>query len=169
MMQSSLDNLRELCTMPVAKSCLAGAATWALSMTGHPNSAAAMLLSLLICDFALGFSRAWVSHTLRGARIVRGAFKFFRYWMAVVVFVLADGAIEKAFGNFMPVSVSDAFIAYLAINEAFSCVDHLAFFGMPVPEPFLKRLRSYRTACLAGEWPGGGRRTGCARDEHGGD
>ena len=56
-------------------------------------------------------------------------------------------------------------IAYLAINEAFSCVDHLAFFGMPVPEAFLRRLRNYRGACLAGEWAGPERR----RTAEGGD
>lgn len=168
MMQSTLDNLRELLQMPTLKAALAFCASWALEMVGHPDSAAMLLFSLLLCDLALGVVRAWKTDTFRGARITRGAFKFFRYWLAVAVFVMADGTMKKAF-PMIPVSISDTFIAYLSINEAFSCVDHLAFFGMPVPEAFLKRLRNYREACLAGKWTGEERRAGYVREEHGGD
>lgn len=168
MMQSTLDNLRELCQMPTLKAALALFATWALEMVGHPDSAAMLLFSLLLCDLALGMARAWrTPNAFRGTRIIRGAFKFFRYWLAVAVFVMADGTIKKAFPG-LPVSISDTFIAYLSINEAFSCVDHLAFFGMPVPEAFLKRLRNYREACLAGQWNGVDRRDGFARNHDGG-
>lgn len=143
--------------MPTLKAGLAFGTSWALAMVGHPDSAAMLLFSLLLCDLALGMTRAWKTNTFRGARITRGAFKFFRYWMAVAVFVLTDGAMKKAFPA-LPVSISDTFIAYLAINEAFSCVDHLAFFGMPVPEAFLKRLHNYRASCLSGQWDGTERR-----------
>lgn len=158
MMQPTLDNLRELIQMPGLKASLALAASWALQMVGHPDSAAALLFSLLICDLTLGFCRAWKADTLRGSRIVQGAFKFFRYWIAVAVFVMADGTIKKAIPG-LPVSISDAFIAYLAVNEALSCVDHLAFFGMPVPEAFLKRLRKFRDDCLSEQWDGVDRRS----------
>ena len=147
--------------MPTLKGLLAVAATWSLEMVGHPDSAAILLFSLLGCDLVLGISRAWQTGAFRGQRITRGAFKFGRYWLAVAVFVMADGTIKKAFPA-LPVSIGDAFIAYLSINEAFSCVDHLAFFGMPVPEQFLRRLRNYREACLAGQWHGEERRTGSA-------
>lgn len=156
-MQSTLENLRELYQMPTLKTVLAFCAAWALDMVGHPDSAAMILFSLLLCDLALGIARAWKTDTFRGARITRGAFKFFRYWLAVAVFVMVDAAIKKAF-PFVPVSLRDTFIAYLAINEAFSCIEHLAFFGMPVPREFLKRLRHYREACLAGQWSGKERR-----------
>ena len=157
MIQSTIDNIRELLNLCAIKGFLAGFSAWGLSMVGHPDSAAVMLFYLLICDLALGISRSWKSDTFRGSRIVKGAFKFFRYWLVVAVFVLVDGAVTKAF-PYIPVSICDAFIAYLAINEAFSCVDHLAFFGMPVPEAFLNRLRNYREACLAGKWTGEDRR-----------
>ncbi len=151
MMQSTLDNLRELCQMPTLKGVLALVAAWALEMVGHPDSAAMVLFSLLLCDLALGVTRAWQTDNLRGARLTRGAFKFGRYWIAVAVFVMVDRTIQKAVPA-LPVSISDTFIAYLSINEAFSCIDHLAFFGMPVPEQFLRRLRNYRESCLAGQW-----------------
>lgn len=166
MMQPIIDNLRELFQMPTLKAGLAFCASWALEMVGHPESAAMLLFSLLLCDLALGMARAWRTNTFRGARITRGAFKFFRYWLAVAVFVLADGTMKKAF-PMLPVSISDTFIAYLAINEAFSCVDHLAFFGMPVPEAFLKRLRNYREACLAGNWNGIERRSAAPKEDGG--
>ena len=151
MIQSTLDNLRELSQMPWLKTFLAFCASCALEMVGHPDSAAMWLFMLLICDLALGVVRAWKTNTFNGAKITRGAFKFFRYWLAVAMFVMTDGTMKKAF-PMLPVSISDTFIAYLSINEAFSCVDHLAFFGMPVPESFLKRLRTYRKACLSGKW-----------------
>lgn len=158
-----LDDLRELCTMPVAKSALACASTWALQMVGHPDSAAIWLCYLLIMDLALGLAKAWRQENIQKEKLKRGAFKFFRYWIAVSVFVMADNALKKAFPE-LPVSIRDTFIAYLAINEAFSCVEKLAFFGMPVPEPFLRRLRNYRDDCLNG-WDGHERRNNTRDNE----
>lgn len=144
-----LDDLRELCSMPAVKGGLAFVWTWMLALAGHPESAAVWLFSLMIMDLALGLGQAWKKGSLKGRRLTRGAFKFFRYWLAVAVFVMADAAIVKAFPG-MPVSLRDTFIAYLSINEALSCVEKLAFFGMPVPDSFLKRLRHYRDDCLSG-------------------
>ena len=163
MLASTMDNIRELCALPGIKSGLALCASTVLALVGHPDSAALWLFALLVCDLLLGIARAWKTESLRGRRIVQGAFKFFRYWLAVAVFVMVDEAVKHAF-PYLPVSLRDTFIAYLAINEAFSCVDHLAFFGMPVPEPFLKRLRDYREACLTGQWAGVERR----KNEEGG-
>lgn len=150
-MHSTLENLRELCQMPTLKAALALLASWAARMVGHPDSAALLLFWLLLFDFALGLGRAWRVGDIRARRLRQGAFKFFRYWLAVAVFVMADGSVKKAL-PISPLSLSDAFIAYLAVNEAFSCVDHLAFFGMPVPEALLSRLRRYRDAALSGSW-----------------
>ncbi len=158
-----IDDLRELCTMPVAKSGLACVSAWALQMVGHPESAAASLFVLMLMDLFLGLMKAWKQESFQGRRLTRGAFKFFRYWLAVAVFVLADEPLKKAFPG-MPLSLRDTFIAYLAINEAFSCIEKLAFFGMPVPEPFLRRLRNYRDDCLHG-WDGHERRNNTTDNE----
>ena len=164
MIQSTLDNLHELVQMPGLKAVLAFCASCALELVGHPDSAAMWLFMLLICDLALGVARAWKTDSFRGARITRGAFKFFRYWLAVAVFVMVDLTIKQAF-PYVPVSLRDTFIAYLAINEAFSCIDHMAFFGMPIPEAFLKRLRKYRDECLTGKWGGTERRKSLDNDK----
>ena len=148
-MNSFFEDLRELCQMPALKGLLAFASTWTLALVGHPESAAVWLLSLMVMDLALGLARAWREGSLKGKRLTGGAFKFFRYWLAVAVFVMADAALIKAFPA-LPVSLRDTFIAYLAINEAFSCIEKLAFFGMPIPEPFLRRLQNYRDDCLHG-------------------
>ena len=148
-MNSFIEDLRELCQMSALKGLLAFGSTWGLTMVGHPESAAVWLLSLMVMDLVLGLARAWREGSLKGKRLTGGAFKFFRYWLAVSVFVMADAALIKAFPG-MPVNLRDTFIAYLAINEAFSCIEKLAFFGMPIPEPFLKRLRNYREDCLHG-------------------
>ncbi len=139
----------ELAHMAALKSALALVAAGALKMVGHPESAARWLFFLMLADLALGLARAWKQGSFRGARLKAGAFKFFRCWVAVAVFVMVDATIRQAF-PLMPMSLRDTFIAYLAINEAFSCVDHLAFFRMPVPEAFLRRLRDYRDHCLTG-------------------
>jgi phage-related holin len=156
-MQSLLEDLQELATMPIVKAVLAALWYWVLEMVGHPESAARWLFYLMIADLLLGFGQAWKQNDIRGQKLKGGAFKFFRYWIAVAVFVMADAALIKAFPA-MPVSLRDTFIAYLAINEAFSCIDHLSFFGMPVPEGFLRRLRNYRDGCVSGEWNGAERR-----------
>lgn len=156
MMAALIEDVRELAQMPTLKALLAVLSSWALEMVGHPDSAARWLLYLMLFDLALGLARGWRTE-IKGEKLKNGAFKFFRYWIAVAVFVMADAAIKKAFPH-LPVSIRDTFIAYLAINEAFSCVDHLAFFGMPIPKPFLDRLRNYRDDCLNGEWTGEERR-----------
>lgn len=158
MMASILSELRELCSLATVKGVLAVLAAWAMEMVGHPDSAARWLFLLMVLDLCLGLARAWKRRQIRGRRLTRGAFKFFRYWLAVAVFVMADATLKKAFPA-MPVSLRDTFIAYLAINEAFSCVDHLAFFGMPIPEGFLNRLRHYREAAICGDWDGVDRRS----------
>lgn len=157
-MEILFPNFKELLTLAWFKGALAALMAFALEMAGHPESAARWLFWLMLADLLLGLSRAWGGEEgFRAVKIRRGAWKFFRYWLAVAVFVMADAAIKKAL-PFHAVSLRDCFIAYLAVNEAFSCVDHLAFFGMPVPEPLLKRMREYRNDCVTGQWDGVNRR-----------
>ena len=137
--------LSELGAMPWLKGIIAVCFTFILEMVGHPNSAAKWLFLLMLADFILGFARAWQQKDIQAIKLRSGAFKFFWYWVAVAIFVMADAAIQPA----MPVTIllRDAFIAYLAANEALSCVDHLGFFKVPVPKHFLERLRKYREGC----------------------
>jgi phage-related holin len=129
--------------MSSIKAALAFCASWALEMAGHPETAALSLLSLLMADLALGVIRSWRQQTFRGKRLVVGAFKFFRYWVAIALFVTADQALEKAIPGF-DVNLSNFFIAYLSMNELGSCLEHLAYFGLPMPDPMKQRLQKYR-------------------------
>ena len=146
--------LEELTRMPVLKAALAAVTSFVLTAVGHPESAAKWLLGLMLTDLCLGLMRAWVGEGFRAAKLSKGAKKFFFYWVAVAIFSMTSAALPKQFGMLL----RDGFIGYLAVNEALSCVVHLSFFGFPVPEPFLRRLKGYRDACANGEWNGEERR-----------
>ena len=157
MKESFLGIVDELGIMYGMKGALAAVWTFAATAVGHPESAAKWLFLLMVADFALGFSRAWKSHDIRASKLKNGCFKFFWYWLSIAVFMWVDSAVRSAV-PFVPVSLRDLFIAYLAINEAFSCIDHLAFFHVPVPKPFIRRLRRYRHEILSAPLDGVERR-----------
>lgn len=143
MLESITDNIAELADGWTLKAGLSAFFVLVQKSVGMPDSAAGVLFILLMADLFLGIARALKTDTFEGRKIVKGAWKFFRYWMAIAIFVMTDDCLAKAF-PVIEIPLSDAFIAYLAINEAFSCLDHLAFFHMPVPPIFLKKLRRYR-------------------------
>ena len=143
MLGSITDNIAELADGWTLKTGLSAFFVLIQKSVGMPDSAAGVLFILLMADLFLGIARALKTDTFEGRKIVKGAWKFFRYWMAIAVFVMTDDCLAKAF-PVIEIPLSDAFIAYLAINEAFSCLDHLAFFHMPVPPIFLRKLRRYR-------------------------
>lgn len=137
--------LKELFNLCLLKGIAAGVGVWALEMAGYPDSAVKYLLYLMGVDLILGCIRSWKVETFCKAGLFKGAAKFFKYWLAISVFTSVDAAVSKAMEDFIDAGLlRDWFIAYLAANEALSITTHLAFFGFPVPEPFLRRLRKYR-------------------------
>lgn len=159
MLDTVMDNIQELADGWTLKAGLSAFLVLIQKSVGMPDSAAGMLFALLAADLFLGVARALKTDTFEGRKIVKGAWKFFRYWMAIAIFVMADDCLARAF-PVIEIPLSDAFIAYLAINEAFSCLDHLAFFSIPVPPIFLKKLRRYRKEIehnVGGEEPKNGR------------
>lgn len=114
-------------------------------MFGGVAALVTVLFLLLCCDFLLGFWRAWRRHCVSARKARAGVMKMFFY--AIAVFVMA--AVEHAVRNCgAPLPVRDVFLAFLCVNEALSCLDHLAFFGVPVPARIRERLRSYREKIL---------------------
>lgn len=83
------------------------------------------------------FCRAWVLNRISGRKMRAGAGKMFFYAVAVEHAVRQSG---------IPFPVRDFFLAFLCINEALSCMEHLAFFGVPFPRRLRERLRKYRDA-----------------------
>lgn len=140
-MQAVMDRINDL-DFNFLKAVVAVIWAWILDSVGYPGSAITWLIMLCLFDFALGFIRALASSNVSGAKLRRGATKCVWYMCAVFIFGYVDNAVGIALP--LPVSIRDLFIAYLAVNEALSCVDHLAFFRVPIPEAFLKRLRRYR-------------------------
>lgn len=113
------------------------------SMLGGVATLVVVLFLLLACDFLLGFCRAWVLDRISGRKMRAGAGKMFFYAVAVLVMAAVEHAVRQ---SGVPFPVRDFFIAFLCINEALSCMEHLAFFGVPFPRKLRGRLRKYRDA-----------------------
>lgn len=120
------------------------ALTWSFILTsvGYPETAIVALLYLFIADFFLGFFRAWKSCSLCGDKIRAGAYKFVAYWVSIAIFIQADKTLLNTF--LLDVSLTNLLIAYFGVNEAISCLTHLQYFGLPVPEYFVRRLKKYK-------------------------
>ena len=71
------------------------------------------------------------------------AFRLCRGFVAVLVMAAVEHAVRQ---SGVPFPVRDFFIAFLCVNEALSCMEHLAFFGVPFPHKLRGRLRKYRDA-----------------------
>ena len=113
------------------------------SMLGGVSALVVILFLLLCCDFLLGFCRAWVLDRISGRKMRAGVCKMFFYFVAVLVMAAVEHAVRQ---SGVPFPVRDFFIAFLCINEALSCMEHLAFFGVPFPHKLRGRLRKYRDA-----------------------
>ena len=111
------------------------------SMLGGVATLVVVLFLLLCCDFLLGFCRAWVLNRISGRKMRSGAGKMFFYAVAVIVMAAVEHAVRQ---SGIPFPVRDFFLAFLCINEALSCMEHLAFFGVPFPRRLRERLRKYR-------------------------
>ena len=113
------------------------------SMLGGVATLVVVLFLLLACDFLLGFCRAWVLDRISGRKMRAGAGKMFFYAVAVLVMAAVEHAVRQ---SGVPFPVRDFFIAFLCINEAWSCMEHLVFFGVLFPRKLRGRLRKYRDA-----------------------
>lgn len=138
----------ELMQEIVGKSAVSALCTVVCSMFDGAAVLATLLAMLLACDYLLGFWRAWCSSSVSSKKARGGMYKIVLY--GVGVFVIAD--VEHAFRSCgIPLPCRNFFILYLCANEALSCLDHLSFFGVPVPSGIRARLRSYRDKILKDE------------------
>jgi toxin secretion/phage lysis holin len=144
-----MNNLHELQVAVAVKGILAAVWGFMLQLTGYPETAFSSLICLMLFDLALGLVRAWKQKNFCGKKLVKGAFKFLQYVIAVAIFYQADLTLDKAEIGF-DINLTNYFIAYLALNELGSCMEHLAFLGIPMPEAIKERLRKYREALNSG-------------------
>ncbi len=123
------------------KGVAASISTVIVEMFGGAATLATVLFLLLCCDYILGFCRAWSCHTINSRRAREGLMKMVFYAITIFVAAAAEHA-ARTVGA--PLPIRDFILAYLCINEALSCFNHLAFFGVPVPSRIRERLHQYR-------------------------
>lgn len=111
------------------------------AMTKNMAALCVLLALLLCCDFVLGFLEAWKAATLNRRKGDEGAVKIVAYVVAVFVVAAAEHSMRLA-GFYIP--FRDLFISFLCVNEALSCISHLAFFGVPFPSRLKEKLTLYR-------------------------
>lgn len=124
-------------------SALAGAAIAAVLGGSVPLVSA--LVALLVLDFVLGFKRAWQLGRFSRHKAKAGIFKIVLYMITVLVM----GLTEFSLGNILP--IRDLMISYLCVTEALSCIEHLSFFGVPIPQALRERLKNYRDCLHQGQ------------------
>jgi phage-related holin len=154
LLERLVNNLQELSTAVALKGAFAAVCGWLLDTVGYPQTAVLSLAYLLLADLGLGSTRAWMQRMFRGRRLLAGALKFGLYFCAVALFMKADQTLAKVIDlksiGIFDASLSDVFIAYLALNELGSCMEHLVFFGLPMPEGLKERLQKYREVLTRG-------------------
>ena len=117
------------------------ASTAAAAVFGGSVPLVSALVALWVLDFVLGFRRAWQLGRLSGHKFRAGLFKIVLYMITILVM----GITEFSLGNILP--IRDLMISYLCVTEALSCIEHLSFFGVPIPQALRERLTNYRD-CL---------------------
>lgn len=100
------------------------------------------LYVLLILDFILGFGNAWKNHTISKKKMQLGIVKIIAYSVTLIVIHYADIATFSA--DIFWVWIREAWVWYLAVNEALSCLKYLWNFWVPLPAWLILRLEWYR-------------------------
>lgn len=150
MMQEFANYVQELGSNMDIKSIFSVFAACFAAVFGGSIPLVYALTALWALDFALGFKRAWDAGTLSGRKFRAGVMKMLLYVMTVVVMGLAEYSMG-AFGSYLP--LRNITIAYLCMTEALSCLEHLSFYGVPIPKGVRDRLKSYRDCLHEGNFP----------------
>lgn len=143
-MQDLVNYLQEMGSNTDIKSIFSVFAACAAAIFGGSIPLVYALTALWALDFILGFKRAWDAGTISGRKFRAGAMKIVLYVMTVVVMGLAEYSMGSL-GAYLP--LRNITIAYLCMTEALSCLEHLSFFGVPIPKGVRDRLTTYRD-CL---------------------
>ncbi|MHC1791793.1 phage holin family protein [Solidesulfovibrio sp.] len=112
-------------------------------------------LFYLIClDFALGLAHGWKLGRLSKDKFLSGLAKFLLYFAALLCASLLDTVLNAKTDALWHAQFRDFLIIYFCLHEALSILQHLHFFGVPLPAALIKRLTDYRDCKL---WPGRGK------------
>lgn len=107
------------------------------------------LFALMVMDFSLGFLVAFTKREIESSEMRKGIFKFMLFGAAISVGQLLDVImLSNGIGEMLAnrvISFRTLIVAYLAINEAISILEHLGYFGVPLPKGVLLRLKRGRS------------------------
>lgn len=110
-------------------------------------------LFYLIClDFALGLAHGWKLGRLAASKFYGGLSKYLLYYTALLCAWLLDTVLNAKTDALWHAQFRDFLIIYFCLHEALSILQHLHFFGVPLPASLIKRLTDYRDCKL---WRGG--------------
>ncbi len=127
-----------------AKAVGATVATSVLVWVGGQDRLLEVLFFLVCIDFALGVAHGWSVGRLSRSKFMYGLAKFVLYYLTLLCAALLDAACNAKAAAFIHVDFRGFLILYLCFNEAISVFGHLHFFGVPLPEWLMRRLRDYR-------------------------
>jgi len=116
----------------------------ALNFVGGRDRPLEGLFSLLCLDFVLGVAHGWRIGRFSKSKIMGGLAKFMLYYLALRCANDLDAVFNAQAGLWFHVNFRGFLIMYLCLHEALSVLQHLHFFGVPLPAKLLKRLRDYR-------------------------
>jgi toxin secretion/phage lysis holin len=102
-------------------------------------------LFLLIClDFVLGWAHGWKLCRLSKDKFYAGLAKYLLYYAALLCAWTLDTVLNFKTESLWHGQFRDLLIIYFCVHEALSILQHLIFFGVPVPAWLTKRLQDYR-------------------------
>jgi toxin secretion/phage lysis holin len=112
-------------------------------------------LFYLIClDFALGLAHGWKVGRWSKGKLLRGFVKYILYYAAILCASLLDTVLNAKMDSLWHAQFRDFMCIYFCLHESLSVLQHLHFFGVPLPAALIKRLTDYRDCKL---WTGKGR------------
>ena len=101
------------------------------------------LFLLLIIDFILWFTLAWINHNISRKKLNYWIWKIVAYCIALIVLNLTSIAILNF--NINGFWLLEFGIAYLALNEAISALNHLSRLWVPIPIAIVNKLEKYKS------------------------
>lgn len=111
----------------------------------------ALLLVVMVCDYASGMIVAWITKSLSSRIGIVGIIKKLCYLLTVTVGMVVDWVIQSALLHVGVEMQNGVFIfgvlvtVWLIINELLSILENLTKIGVPLPpflSPLIKRLKS---------------------------
>jgi|GEM_PF-1834718 len=109
------------------------------------------LFGLICLDFALGIGHGWKLGRLSKSKFLGGLAKFVLYYATLLCASLLDSVLNAKTEAIWHAQFRDFLIIYFCLHESLSILQHLHFFGVPLPAALMKRLTDYRDCKL---WKG---------------